>query len=133
MLSHWSVIVCAFTHAVMCRKGRLQHHEIDPKTRPRFHWWDWLLFWKYQTPRKTAISWWIAFTFFWGSALFTLGQLLLWCIRQVLQASLALCILFNTYSSDHAHVHAYAFKPWAKTLTIPGVCQYPNEHTLCKG
>jgi len=34
-----------------------------------------LAFWNYNNKGpKLAISWWIAWTFFWGSALFTLGS-----------------------------------------------------------
>ncbi|DBA68346.1 hypothetical protein WJX79_000840 [Trebouxia sp. C0005] len=58
------------------RKGRLQHHEVaQQEGKPRFHWWRWLAFWNYNNKGpKLAISWWIAWTFFWGSALFTLGS-----------------------------------------------------------
>ena len=55
---------------------RLQHHEIAKlDSKKKYHYWRWLAFWKFnnQGP-KLAISWWIAWTFFWGSALFTLGS-----------------------------------------------------------
>lgn len=59
-----------------CRKGRLHHHEIsDAQKQERYHWWRWLAFWNYNNKGpKLAISWWIAWTFFYGSALFTLGS-----------------------------------------------------------
>lgn len=58
------------------RKGRLQHHEVQQLSgKQKFHWWRWLAFWNYNNKGpKLAISWWIAWTFFYGSALFTLGS-----------------------------------------------------------
>jgi len=54
----------------------LQHHEVAQlEGKQRYHWWRWLAFWNYNNKGpKLAISWWIAWTFFWGSALFTLGS-----------------------------------------------------------
>lgn len=58
------------------RKGRMQHHEVAQLDgNQRFHWWRWLAFWNFNNKGpKLAISWWIAWTFFYGSALFTLGS-----------------------------------------------------------
>ena len=54
----------------------MHHHEIAKLDgKQKFHWWRWLAFWKYNSQGpKLAISWWIAWTFSWGSALFTLGS-----------------------------------------------------------
>lgn len=63
-------------HLSVFRKGRLHHHEVAKLDgKQRFHWWRWLAFWNYNNKGpKLAISWWIAWTFFYGSALFTLGS-----------------------------------------------------------
>ena len=54
----------------------MQHHEVAQLDgNQRFHWWRWLAFWNFNSKGpKLAISWWIAWTFFYGSALFTLGS-----------------------------------------------------------
>lgn len=54
----------------------MQHHEVAQLDgNQRFHWWRWLAFWNFNNKGpKLAISWWIAWTFFYGSALFTLGS-----------------------------------------------------------
>lgn len=52
----------------------MPYHEISKLTgKEEFYWCDWVKFWKYQHTPQQAVSWWIAWCFFYGSILFLLG------------------------------------------------------------